>query len=438
MAVKIYHGDILFTPSADRLEIHENSYIIVEDGVVSQICEKIPEQYQGAEVIDYGDKLIIPAFSDLHVHGAQYVQRGIGMDCLLSDWLNHYTFPQESRFQNMEYAKNCYDAFVDDMLRHGTFHANVFATIHREATNYLFDKMEEKGMYGYVGKVNMDCNSPEFLTETTEDSLKETEKYLAEHEGSKKVKTILVEDFAVSEADADEILKFIAIKGTNEEVLAALDGYTGRNEMFDQGLSELKTVVKYLADFGVPAENFAVDLTIARGLDYYTGTVYETTLLDHPEIGSVCSGGRYDNLAEYYTDKQLPGVGISIGLTRLFYVLGEQGMLNPELPTAPADVLILPMTEDLSPAIALATQLRQAGIRTQLHCEQKKFKAKMSYADKLSIPYVIFLGEDEISVGVVACKDMKSGEQTKLNTQETIDRIKAGLAELEKGSVIVE
>ena len=156
------------------------------------------------------------------------------------------------------------------------------------------------------------------------------------------------------------------------------------------------------------------------------------------EIGSVCSGGRYDNLAEFYTDKQLPGVGISIGLTRLFYVLGEQGMLNPELPTAPADVLILPMTEDLSPAIALATQLRQAGIRTQLHCEQKKFKAKMSYADKLSIPYVIFLGEDEISVGVVACKDMKSGEQTKLNTQETIDRIKAGLAELEKGSVIVE
>ncbi|MFQ7771331.1 MAG: hypothetical protein ACLRIA_11870 [Ruminococcus sp.] len=108
MAVKIYHGDILFTPSADRLEIHENSYIIVEDGVVSQICEKIPEQYQGAEVVDYGDKLIIPAFSDLHVHGAQYVQRGIGMDCLLSDWLNHYTFPQESRFQNMEYAKNCF------------------------------------------------------------------------------------------------------------------------------------------------------------------------------------------------------------------------------------------------------------------------------------------------------------------------------------------
>ena len=256
--------------------------------------------------------------------------------------------------------------------------------------------------------------------------------------GPDKVRALLLEDCGLTEDQAAEILKFIAITGSNADVLAALEGYTGKNEMFDQGLSELNTVVKYLADFGVPAENFAVDLTIARGLDYYTGTVYETTLLDHPEIGSVCSGGRYDNLAEFYTDKQLPGVGISIGLTRLFYVLGEQGMLNPELPTAPADVLILPMTEDLSPAIALATQLRQAGIRTQLHCEQKKFKAKISYADKLSIPYVIFLGEDEINAGVVACKDMKSGEQTKLNTQETIDRIKAGLAELEKGSVIVE
>ena len=210
----------------------------------------------------------------------------------------------------------------------------------------------------------------------------------------------------------------------------------GRNEIFDQGLEELNTVVRYLADFGVPAENFAVDLTIARGLDYYTGTVYETTLLDHPEIGSVCSGGRYDNLAEYYTDRQLPGAGISIGLTRLFYVLGEQGMLNPDLPTAPADVLILPMTEDLSAAISLATLLRENGIRAQLHCEEKKFKQKIAYADKLGIPYVIFLGEDEISSGVVACKDMATGEQTKLEPAATVYRIKAGLAEREKGTVI--
>ena len=256
--------------------------------------------------------------------------------------------------------------------------------------------------------------------------------------GPDKVRALLLEDCGLTEDQAAEILKFIAITGSNADVLAALEGYAGRHELFDQGLSELKTVTAYLADFGVPEENFAVDLTIARGLDYYTGTVYETTLLDHPEIGSVCSGGRYDNLAEYYTDRQLPGVGISIGLTRLFYVLGEQGMLNPDLPTAPADVLVLPMTEDLAPAISLSTKLRSAGVRTQLYTEQKKFKAKMSYADKLGVPYVIFLGGDEIAAGVVACKDMKTGEQTKLPFAKTLALIQSGLAEKNKGAVILE
>ncbi len=254
--------------------------------------------------------------------------------------------------------------------------------------------------------------------------------------GPEKVREILTSDLGVRPESAQEILDFIAITGGTEEILSALEARRGRNEVFDQGLEELRTVVKHLGAFGVPAENFAVDLTIARGLDYYTGTVYETVLLDHPEIGSVCSGGRYDNLAEYYTDKQLPGVGISIGLTRLFYVLGEQGMLNPELPTAPADVLILPMTEDLSAAIAFATELRASGIRAQLHCEEKKFKQKISYADKLGIPYVIFLGEDEIQSGVVACKDMATGEQTKLDPKATIYRIKAGLDARNQGFVI--
>ena len=274
------------------------------------------------------------------------------------------------------------------------------------------------------------------LTEKSGDIMRTVDKL--DKIGPEKVKAILMdEEIALSEEQASEILKFIAITGTNEEVLAALEGYQNRNEVFDEGLTELNTVVKYLAAFGVPAENFAVDLTIARGLDYYTGTVYETTLLDHPEIGSVCSGGRYDNLAEYYTDRQLPGAGISIGLTRLFYVLGEQGMLNPDLPTAPADVLILPMTDDLSAAIGFATALRENGIRAQIHGENKKFKQKISYADKLGIPYVIFLGEDEINAGVVACKDMATGEQTKLEPEATIARIKAGLAEKKKGAVIL-
>ena len=245
--------------------------------------------------------------------------------------------------------------------------------------------------------------------------------------GAEKVRTILVEDCGLTKDQADEILRFIAIKGTNAEVLAALKNYAGRNEIFDKGLEELTAVTANLAAFGVPEMNFAVDLTIARGLDYYTGTVYETTLLDHPEIGSVCSGGRYDDLAGYYTDRVLPGVGISIGLTRLFYVLDEQGLLNPEVSGAPADALILPMTEDPASAIALAEQLRGAGIRVQLYGEQKKFKQKMSYADKLGVAYAVLLGEDEIAAGKCSVKDMRTGQQDTVTPEEAAEHIKAGL-----------
>jgi len=257
--------------------------------------------------------------------------------------------------------------------------------------------------------------------------------------GAEKVKGILCgEEMNLSEDKAQEILDFIAITGTNAEVIAALEGYTGRCETFDLGLSELKAVVENLGAFGVPETNFAVDLTIARGLDYYTGTVYETTMIDHPEIGSVCSGGRYDNLAEYYTDKALPGVGISIGLTRLFYVLNEQGLLSDEIVTAPADVLVIPMTEDISAAVKTATVLRDKGVRTQLYTEQKKFKAKMSYADKMGFPFVVLLGEDEINEGVVALKNMRSGEQVKVSATDAADTVIAAVSELNSGAVIKE
>lgn len=236
--------------------------------------------------------------------------------------------------------------------------------------------------------------------------------------GPGKVRAILVEDCGISEENADEILNFISIRGKNAEVLAALEGYRGKNETFDLGLDELTAVTKNLSAFGVPEENFAVDLTIARGLDYYTGTVYETRMLDHPEIGAICAGGRYDNLAAYYSDRQLPGVGVAIGLTRLFFILEDQGLLNPELPTAPADCMIVPMGDDLAPAIALATFLRQTGLRTQLYCEQKKFKAKIQYADKLGIGFVIFLGDDEIAQGVCSVKNLKTGEQRALSRED--------------------
>ncbi len=253
--------------------------------------------------------------------------------------------------------------------------------------------------------------------------------------GPQKVRAILVEE-GLSEADADGILKFIAISGSNAQVLTALEGYAGRSDLFDKGLEELRAVTANLAAFGVPEENFAVDLTIARGLDYYTGTVYETTLLDHPEIGSVCSGGRYDNLAGYYIDKALPGVGISIGLTRLFYVLDEQGLLNPELPGAPADVLVLPMTADPAPAITVAEALRSQKLRVQLYNEPKKFKQKLSYADKLRVPYVILLGEDEISQGKAALKDMRSGTQILVTAKEAAAIILENLSN--SGPIILE
>lgn len=256
--------------------------------------------------------------------------------------------------------------------------------------------------------------------------------------GADKVRALLTDTCGVTAEQADEILRFIACPGTSADKLAFLEQYRGRNETFDTGLDELRTVVGYLPAFGVPEENFELDLTIARGLDYYTGTVYETVLLDHPEVGSICSGGRYDDLAGYYTNKSLPGVGISIGLTRLFYILQEQNMISDAVLTAPADVLILPMTDDLSAAVSLASMLRAGGLRVQLYSEKKKFKAKIGYADKLGIPFVIFLGEDEIAQNVCALKNMDTGEQEAVTQAAALEIIRAEIARRTAGALLRE
>lgn len=240
-------------------------------------------------------------------------------------------------------------------------------------------------------------------------------------------------DLGVSKDAADTILELLTFKGTNEEVLDRLKTFAGKNEMLDSGVSELCEVIYYIDKFGVPAGNYRVDLSIARGLDYYTGTVYETTFNRHPEIGSICSGGRYDNLAEYYTKKKLPGVGMSIGLTRLFYILNEFDYLNRDLDTV-ADLLIIPMTDDMASAVEISGVMREAGIRTQIYLEKKKFKHKIGYADKLGIPYAMFLGEDEINGNVVTIKNMKAAEgdtdkQVTVPVNEAVEFIKSGLAE---------
>ena len=256
--------------------------------------------------------------------------------------------------------------------------------------------------------------------------------------GADKVRELLTDTCGVTGENADEILRFIACPGTSADKLAFLEQYRGRNETFDTGLDELRTVVGYLPAFGVPEENFELDLTIARGLDYYTGTVYETVLLDHPEVGSICSGGRYDDLAGYYTNKSLPGVGISIGLTRLFYILQEQNMISDAVLTAPADVLILPMTDDLSAAVALASELRAGGLRVQIYSEKKKFKAKIGYADKLGIPFVIFLGEDEVAQHVCALKNMATGVQEAVTSAAAVETIRAEIARRSAGAILRE
>lgn len=239
-------------------------------------------------------------------------------------------------------------------------------------------------------------------------------------------------DLGVSKDAADTILELLTFKGTNEEALDRLKTFAGKNEMLDSGVSELCEVIYYIDKFGVPAGNYRVDLSIARGLDYYTGTVYETTFNRHPEIGSICSGGRYDNLAEYYTKKKLPGVGMSIGLTRLFYILNEFDYLNRDLDTV-ADLLIIPMTDDMASAVEISGVMREAGIRTQIYLEKKKFKHKIGYADKLGIPYAMFLGEDEINGNVVTIKNMKAAEgdtdkQVTVPVNEAVEFIKSGLA----------
>ena len=238
-------------------------------------------------------------------------------------------------------------------------------------------------------------------------------------------KDSVIEEFeklGLSKEQIQKIIGFIEIQGTSDEKIEKLENLGIQNETFNQGVKELKTVIENVRLFGVPEANFNVDLTIARGLDYYTGTVYETFLNDYRELGSVCSGGRYENLAEYYTNKNLPGVGVSIGLTRLFSKLNELNVIKANKKSV-AEILIIPMVEDLKEPIKLATKLRNAGINTEIYLNEKKIKAKFKYADKLEIPYVIVIGEDEVKENVVTIKNMKTGEEEKVPNNE-IDIIK--------------
>ena len=232
-------------------------------------------------------------------------------------------------------------------------------------------------------------------------------------------------DLGLSEDTIDKILNFIKIQGSDREKLEALMSLDIETEIFKDGIEELTTVINYVKSFGVPEKNYKIDLTIARGLDYYTGTVYETFLDKYPEIGSVCSGGRYENLAEYYTTQRLPGVGVSIGLTRLFYQLKEAGLLEEDTPSTLTKVLIVPMDESCNAySIKVANTLRGAGIVSEVYFGEAKVGKKLNYANKLDIPYVILIGDDEIAKKMVSLKNMKTGSQELLTIEEAIEIVK--------------
>lgn len=258
------------------------------------------------------------------------------------------------------------------------------------------------------------------LTDISTDVLRVIDKI--EKIGEENVKKELLELGVTTEA-VDKIIEFILIDGNNEDKFNKLESLKITNPIFTEGLYELKEVIKNIKLFGVPEKNFMIDLTIARGLDYYTGTVYETILNDYKQIGSVCSGGRYDNLAGYYTDKALPGVGISIGLTRLFYQLNELKSVNVDNESV-SKVLVISMSEDISKCISVATTFRNEGINTEIYMLDKKIKAKFKYADRLNIPYIAIIGEDEEKTGTVSLKNMVTGEQNNVTVEEAVKILK--------------
>lgn len=229
-------------------------------------------------------------------------------------------------------------------------------------------------------------------------------------------------ELSLLDVDSDKVSKiidFIRISGDAFTKIERLKNLGITDEVFNEGVNELETVINNIKARGLDSSFYDVDLTIARGLDYYTGTVYETILKDYPSIGSVCSGGRYENLATYYTDKKLPGVGISIGLTRLFYQLKEAGVIKTT-DSSVADITILPMTENYEYVYKFSNLLKRFGVRVDT-AFLGKFKQLMRYADKQKTPYVLIIGDDEISKGVAVLKDMFTGLQTEVTLENIIE-----------------
>lgn len=240
--------------------------------------------------------------------------------------------------------------------------------------------------------------------------------------GEEKVAKELVR-LGLNSTSVGRVISLIKTRGEVEEIIHALRTMPVDNQLFAEGIDELEKVCAYINSFQIPSKNYQADLTIVRGLDYYTGTVCETILNQYPTIGSVCSGGRYDNLAQNYTARNLPGVGISIGLTRLFYQLREAGIIKTGSST-PSQILIIPMPDTLDYALNIATQIRKNGIATEVYLNDAKIAKKFGYADKLGIPFVVVIGEYEVNSGLLKLKKMQTGEQTEVRLEDILNKIR--------------
>ena len=319
--------------------------------------------------------------------------------------------PQRGRFR--EFYQCDIDVIGENLSK--VYDAEIPAVIYDLFKKLDFGKFtirinNRKVLNGFFNSLN--------LNEITTDILRIIDKL--EKIGEEGVKEELKE-LDIENNTIDRILEFVKIKGSNDEIIDSLKKLNIENEMFNEGLIELEELVKNIRNFGVEEDYFELDLTIARGLNYYTGTVYETKLDDYPKLGSVCSGGRYDDLTKYYSDQNLQGVGISIGLTRLFFQLKDAGIINTK-ENSLLKALIIPFSnENMNYAIKISKVLRENNIICDVYYTEKGLKPKLKYANRLKVPYIILIGDDEEKENKVALKNMESGEQKIITLEQLIN-----------------
>lgn len=317
--------------------------------------------------------------------------------------------PQKGRFREF------YQCDIDiigkgelDLVNDAEILAAIYFTFNKlELGKFIIRINNRKVLMGFAEAIGLKDNIAEVLRIIDKKDKMTTEEFADEFS-----------KLGLTSEQIKQVTEFLGYKGSSEQVLNNLESSGIKNQTFLEGLQDLKEVCKCIKQLKIPEDNWQIDLTIARGLDYYTGTVYETNLVDYKELGSVCGGGRYDNLAEYFTDQKLPGVGISIGLTRLFYQLNEQNLINKDVAT-PAKLLLISLGDTSEIAFGIATDLRLAGIKTDVYTEiESNMRKKLDYANKIGVPYVGILGDDEIKSESITIKDMKTGEQKIVKWQD--------------------